>query len=89
MFKKCGLGVTLYTFVKNGELPFERAQDHVAMLTNVKSNYKSVISQLDKSDDTMNELGSIIIQLLEFDGNKREGRRVLSWLEDLSKKKLY
>ena len=85
MFKKCGLGVTLYTFAKNGKLPFDRAQDHVAMLTNVKSNYESVISQLDKCD-TMNELSSIIIQLLEFDGNRREGKRVLSWLEDCSKK---
>ena len=79
------LGVTLYTFAKNGELPFDRAQDHLAMLTNVKSNYESVISQLDKSDDTMNELSSIIIQLLEFDGNKREGRRLLSGLEGLLK----
>ena len=80
------LGVTLYTFAKNGELPFDRAQDHLAMLTNVKSNYESVISQLDKSDDTMNELSSIIVQLLEFDGNKREGRRLLSRLEGLLKK---
>jgi len=79
------LGVTLYTFAKNGELPFDRAQDHLAMLTNVKSNYESVISRLDKSDDAMNDLSSIIVQLLEFDGNKREGRRLLSRLEGLLK----